>query len=429
MPSEGSFNSMNSLNNHAHNDGLHEVSRLTFGTSIIMLCNIMIGSGILNQGQVFSDAGIIGTTVLYILAFCMIWLGSVALIEAAEALNLKGTQLDFSYLASITHGKKGSNLADGSIVMLNFMANLSYILLISTLASSLLQYWSGNETLILFKPYFLAVVFTIFFIFPGCLARHFTNMPSFAYMGLTCTTLVMLVVFIYGPPDGKKYRAMDETIVMWDWGQMFRKSGSVIFALGFTAASFHVYLGISPRNVKEWKKTLTLGLFFGAAACYSTGIVGYLSFRSATSGNILDNFDGVLAQIATILVIVHLIWYTPMEFVILRHSFFQLCGMEPLKVPFKLHWMVTALLLSLMVFICIVLDGTGVDSGDAFGVILDLSGGIGGAISCFILPAMIYRRAKSDGYLNVPCKILFGFGIFMAVSVPISTVIDFSYGE
>lgn len=49
----------------------------------------------------------------------------------------------------------------------------------------------------------------------------------------------------------------------------------------------------------------------GTLLCYSTGIAGYLAFRSATAGNILDNFSGPVAGFFKALVVVHLILYTP----------------------------------------------------------------------------------------------------------------------
>ena len=45
--------------------------------------------------------------------------------------------------------------------------------------------------------------------------------------------------------------------------------------------------------------------------CYCTGLAGYLAFRSATDGDILDNFAGPMAACFKVLVVVHLILHTP----------------------------------------------------------------------------------------------------------------------
>lgn len=51
----------------------------------------------------------------------------------------------------------------------------------------------------------------------------------------------------------------------------------------------------------------------GGLLCYGTGLVGYLSFRGATEGDILDNFTGPLAAFFKIVVILHLVMYIPSE--------------------------------------------------------------------------------------------------------------------
>lgn len=51
----------------------------------------------------------------------------------------------------------------------------------------------------------------------------------------------------------------------------------------------------------------------GGILCYVTGFVGYLSFRGATQGDILDNFMGPIASCFKVLVIAHLVMYIPHE--------------------------------------------------------------------------------------------------------------------
>ena len=54
-----------------------------------------------------------------------------------------------------------------------------------------------------------------------------------------------------------------------------------------------------------------ISIFIGAVLCYCTGLSGYIAFRSATEGDILDNFSGPLAACFKILVVVHLIMCIP----------------------------------------------------------------------------------------------------------------------
>lgn len=71
-----------------------------------------------------------------------------------------------------------------------------------------------------------------------------------------------------------------------------------------------IYFVISCR---AWRTVAAWAVVVGLVLCYSTGLVGYLSFRDATDGDILDNFEGALASCFKLLVVVHLILYIPSE--------------------------------------------------------------------------------------------------------------------
>lgn len=77
---------------------------------------------------------------------------------------------------------------------------------------------------------------------------------------------------------------------------------------------------------------------------------------------------------------------------------------------------------------------------DVFGYILDITGGVAGSATSFILPGLIYLGATSDdghlfsedggslrynGYRWV-CKCLVAFGAIVMVVVPIGVILDAS---
>lgn len=63
----------------------------------------------------------------------------------------------------------------------------------------------------------------------------------------------------------------------------------------------------------EWSAVVTHAVLLGGGLCYGTGLMGYLCFRGATEGDILDNFSGGLASFFKILVVAHLVMYIPNE--------------------------------------------------------------------------------------------------------------------
>ena len=60
----------------------------------------------------------------------------------------------------------------------------------------------------------------------------------------------------------------------------------------------------------------------GGCMCYAMGLAGYLSFRDAVDGDILENFSGAVASVFKAVVIIHLILYIPSEASVSFASFF-----------------------------------------------------------------------------------------------------------
>jgi hypothetical protein len=95
----------------------------TFNTPILtifLLLNTMIGSGILNQPQVFLEAGVVPASVMLVVTAFFTWLGLAALIDTGVAYE----KFDFSDLALFAFGKWGENLVDVCIAIGNFGAVL-----------------------------------------------------------------------------------------------------------------------------------------------------------------------------------------------------------------------------------------------------------------------------------------------------------------
>lgn len=116
-----------------------------------------------------------------------VWLGGVVLILAAEASSANGTggsleDLEFATLASRTLGEHGDAMVDLSIVVNNFGAVCSYVILVGSLTSSVLTEWIGEEiTNSVSMPlwssfYFIAPLMVLVFVLPPCLIRHLSNL-------------------------------------------------------------------------------------------------------------------------------------------------------------------------------------------------------------------------------------------------------------
>lgn len=107
-----------------------EVGNSELMTSFLML-NAMIGSGILNQPQVFQASGIGAALILFTVAAGFIWLSLVVLIECGIARG----KFDYSELSKAIFGDMGETLVDVAIVLGNFGALISYLDVIGTRSS------------------------------------------------------------------------------------------------------------------------------------------------------------------------------------------------------------------------------------------------------------------------------------------------------
>jgi len=77
-------------------------------------------------------------------------------------------------------------------------------------------------------------------------------------------------------------------------------------------------------------------------------------------------------------------------------------------------------------FLVLVLSYAGITQGAAFGLILDFTGGIAGSCISFVMPAAMFLKLTSkDHKLFVPSIFMLCFGIFVMVTVPVVTIINF----
>jgi len=94
--------------------------------SMFLLLNSMIGSGILNQPYIFSQSGLLGGLIAFIVAAFFTWGGLMLLTEAGVGRGL----LEYSGLTKKVFGKVGEKIVDFFIVIQAFGSQLGYILVV-----------------------------------------------------------------------------------------------------------------------------------------------------------------------------------------------------------------------------------------------------------------------------------------------------------
>ncbi len=264
-------------------------------TGFLML-NAMIGSGILNQPQVFAEAGIGAAIIMFTVAAVFIWLALVVLVEC----GITRGKFDYSELAFSIFGGRGEMIVDACISLGSFGATLSYLDIVGGTSSDLLYSWGCNSSGGC-GAYLITALLTLIFILPLCSMRYFGHLAIFSVLSMTAILSCLFLVIIGGPIVGSNQRAAG-----------FKSGagvqlGSIIFTLNCSFAAFHSYKCMKDPTPEKWRTICGWIVLIGYIMCCAMGISGYLAFGDGVNGIILNNFTGHYADFFKILLVIHLI--------------------------------------------------------------------------------------------------------------------------
>jgi solute carrier family 38 (sodium-coupled neutral amino acid transporter), member 11 len=367
------------------------LSRLSYGSSFsalhpsnsaylttFLLLNTMIGSGILNQPYVFRESGILGALLGFFVTTIATWTGLLCLTAAGVKENIH----EYSGLAKKAFDKNGELLVDCAIIVLTFGSQLGYILVVGTLLSDLLGSWGCDS--VVCNDMFATMISVGVFVTPVCMYRHFGHLAILSLFSIAAIVAVLLLVFIAGPIK-HKYDHTSSNYKTFDLLGTISSTGSIVFSMECCSANFQAFVSTEKksRNMKTWRVVTGTAVIAGAIMCSMMGLVGYLSFGNDTEGEILDNFAQHGYDVFKVMVVVHLILYIPVNFVIMRYSIVKVFFKTRSELlPMPMHTFITIFLMVLTTAIVLLLLGMGLESGVAFSLLLNITGGIGGKCTC-----------------------------------------------
>jgi solute carrier family 38 (sodium-coupled neutral amino acid transporter), member 11 len=394
--------------------------------TIFLLLNTMIGSGILNQPFVFANAGVLGGLLSFILATWATWTS----LNIITHVGIHTHILEYSGLAKKAFNKVGIMLVDVFIVINAFGALLGYILIIGETMSGLLKGWGCEKSVCEVDGITLLLV--IFLVLPLCLFRQFGHLAIVSVFSITTITLVLGLVTI-GAPIRTRNDNIGESVKVLDVMGSFQSIGSIIFALSCLPANLQAFVAGKKeiRTLDSWKKVTLYTVSIGATMCCSMGIAGYLSFRDGTEGDILNNFKSKSFDFFKFMVVMHLVAYIPVDFIVMRYSIVKIVldkKAETLSMP--LHVTLTIVLLTICTAAILLMLAAGFTAGEAFTLTLDLTGGVGGSFTGFIMPAAIYLKLMpEDSEYYFMAKILMGLGFVFMILVTTATFVSLKDGK
>ena len=308
--------------------------------SSYLILNSMIGSGIFNQPYVFSKSGVGYGVILTSVTALFVWLGMVALIEA----GVHTSTYDFSSLGYICFGRPGANAVNLSIIVIGIGSIMSYMAVIGHLSTILLASWGWNFA-IHGGIYLVTSLLIIVFVFPFCAYRSFGHFAFISVLSMASVCSITILILIAGPIISENNVKATEYFIS---DGALSQLGSIIFALNCSPSVFATYTSMKKeeQNVSGWRRVAFSSVLRGYSVIIVMGISGYLVFGDKTEEMIITNFTHHYADIFKILLIAHLVLYTPLDFVILRQSMLKIAGVSSGHVvSWSIHLLVTAVIL------------------------------------------------------------------------------------
>eukprot|EP00854_Cymbomonas_tetramitiformis_P006747 gene6747-8070_t len=307
--------------------------------TVVLLINTMLA--------VFKEAGVLGATILLLVFSYVAWYSATVVIEIAAVISTEDQVFD-TYSKIIGHvlGPWGSCILNASIIVSLIGAMLSYMVVIGYESSSMIVD-ADSDTNDLF--FIILFVVTICVVLPPCLLfrryHSFTLLSAFSVAAIVCIVSFVLATSWYEREetyigDARDYDSDYKETVRWiDAGGMIRNTGTTFFAMGFTYAANHAYNGLKfetpgrsygtykPNqerslydldNLRQWRKVSGVAVGICAGLLFACGLPGYLAFRDATSGELLDNWESTYSYPFKTLLVIHLVLYIPPEVAIWR---------------------------------------------------------------------------------------------------------------
>jgi len=384
--------------------------------SISLVLNTMIGSGIFNQPYVVANTGVALFVIMFAVAAIFIWLGLVTLVEVGTSLNI----MDYGSVASFTFGAFGEWIVEFAICIYSIGALLSYVIVIGSISDSLVVSWGWNDSA--YGIYYITSGLVLLFVLPNCLRRYFAHLSFVSVISIASVFCVLLLVVVAGPIVSTEKVTHPAIFIP---SGVFTELGSIIFTLSCSTCTFHTYkfMNYRIRSSGSWRLVSTTSVCVGFAMCMLMGLLGYFLFGLNTESIVVNNFHGHYADPFKVLVVVHLILYIPLDFTILRYSLLKCLGVPSGGfTSWWLHALISTMMLTAVTAGVLLLYSAGWTSGQAFSIVLNLSGGVAGSLTSFVLPALFFliNMPYSAGFY-FPCMLMLLFGAVLFVLVPYST--------
>ena len=308
-------------------------------STVVLLLNAMIGSGLLVQPYAFRSAGVLGISLEYLIFSILTYWGVETLLTAAENRGV----YDFGHLVVLSAGNYYGQLIYDLVILLGGLGSmLSYVFIIQSLSINIVSnFYSFSSTHELNALKVVATVVSFIVITPLCLIRNFGHLSRVSFVSIVAVCATVLVVLVqgiysvivrwsYSTADNSSTTTTSEQLEIFSTSGVLSSLGSVVFAFSFSAALFPALrAGEAPllESPNVARASLRATVLLGVLICFVIGLSGYLSYGSDTESDILLSFEGVQGIVLQAVFVVHLCLVLPADLLVnyFMHTYMHAC--------------------------------------------------------------------------------------------------------
>lgn len=352
------------------------------------IMNTMIGSGILSFPSVLSRVGLAYTVGMLLLFCTLVALSSLMMIRVGSEWGV----MDFSGVTEDVLGLRWRQATDLAIFVANLGALCSYVNVIGSLGSKVVRQVCGVGRCLVVETYpGFMLVFTAVLVLPMCLKRAYGELTYIAVFSVCFIVTAVLLVFLEGRQHAQEDGGYPIRVLPLGAVPCLQFLGNFAYATSCQSAIFEAYLATRAELKGGFFKAVAGAACGGGALLVGMAVSGCWAFGDEVSSNVMLSFrQDAWGLVGPALVVAHLLFYIPNDFVIMRFYGFKLVGVNVLQIPTPAFVGATALMLALPVGLMASVPPR--DVAGAFALVLGLTGDIPVGFACFVVPGLLYLR-------------------------------------
>lgn len=358
----------------------------------MQVCNTMIGSGIFAFPSVLAKCGVLLTTVLTLGFGSLVVGSSLMLVTAGKQVGV----MDFSLLVQKVLGYRARQLSDFFLFAGCCGALMSYMNVIGSLGSLFMdQCFPRLDIWINTYPGFM-IVFTIIFCLPFGMLRSYGELAIIS--GLSSFFIVCTLIFMAIDGGAERSGGGRYSLRLWPTNaqDVFGSLGSIAYATSCQYVVFESRHSMTKAERPYFPACLWAAGMLGCTYLLTMATLGYTLFGPGVSSNVMLSFNQKdwKSLVGYFLVVMHLLFYIPNDFIMMRHYFFKVWGHNVRQMPTFQYVTATVTLFAIPVSVMASIPKK--DVAGYFSLVLNLTGSLPSSVNGFLIPGVIGCILFSD---------------------------------